>query len=71
MRYSLCVSAVVNILHANMTLLKVKKLSCRAGKESEKLSQEDCYQLLIQAQEILRKEYIQKQNKAREEIEKR
>jgi len=65
------VSAVVNILHANMTLLKVKKLSCRAGKESEKLSQEDCYQLLIQAQEILRKEYIQKQNKAREEIEKR
>jgi len=46
-------------------------LSFRAGEESEKLSQEDCYQLLIQAQEILRKEYIQKQNKAREEIEKR
>ena len=44
---------------------------CRAGEESEKLSQEDCFQLLIQAQEILRKEYIQKQNKAREEIEKR
>ncbi|CAH3103872.1 unnamed protein product [Porites lobata] len=43
----------------------------RAGEESEKLSQEDCFQLLIQAQEILRKEYIQKQNKAREEIEKR
>jgi len=43
----------------------------RAGEESEILSQEDCYQLLIQAQDILRKEYIQKQNKAREEIEKR
>lgn len=46
-------------------------MSCRADEESEKLSQEDCYQLLIQAQEMLRKEYIQKQNKAREEIEKR
>ncbi|XP_068750380.1 nucleoporin 88-like [Montipora capricornis] len=43
----------------------------RAGAAHEKLSQQDCYQLLIQAQEILRKEYIQKQNKAREEIEKR
>ncbi|KAJ7333814.1 Nuclear pore complex protein [Desmophyllum pertusum] len=42
----------------------------RAGEASEKLSQQDCYQLLIQAQEVLRKEYIQKQNKAREEIEK-
>lgn len=46
-------------------------LFCRAGEASEKLSQEDCYQLLNQAQEILRKEYIQKQNGAREEIEKR
>lgn len=54
-----------------MTWTWIALMSCRANEESEKLSQEDCYQLLIQAQEMLRKEYIQKQNKAREEIEKR
>lgn len=43
----------------------------RGGEESEKLSQQELYQLLIQAQEILRSQYIQKQNEAREEIEKR
>ncbi|XP_022785775.1 nuclear pore complex protein Nup88-like isoform X2 [Stylophora pistillata] len=43
----------------------------RGGEESEKLSQQELYQLLIQAQEILRSQYIQKQNEAREEIEKK
>lgn len=59
------------LLEGLLTTTAILCLFCRAGDASEKLSQDDCFQLLSQAQEILRREYIQKQNKAREEIEKR
>jgi len=43
----------------------------RANEASKKLPAQECFQLLAQAQEMLRKEYIQKQYRAREEINKR
>lgn len=49
----------------------IKFLSCRANEASKKLPPEECFQLLAQAQAVLRKEYIQKQYRAREEINKR
>ncbi|XP_029194340.1 nucleoporin 88-like isoform X3 [Acropora millepora] len=43
----------------------------RATEASKKLPAQECFRLLAQAQEMLRKEYIQKQYRAREEINKR
>lgn len=49
----------------------IKFLSHRAGEASEKLPAQECYQLLVHAQNMLQKEYIQKQYRAKEEIDKR
>lgn len=45
-------------------------LSWRARSTSD-LSQKDCLEILTEAQQILREEYLQKQNRAKVEIEKR
>nr|XP_058955276.1 nucleoporin 88-like [Pocillopora verrucosa] len=69
----------IRLLNVGLFKSQIEKILLRntstpllqGGEESEKISQQDLYQLLTQAQEILRKQYIQKQNEAREEIEKR
>ena len=49
----------------------IKFLSHRAGEASEKLPAQECYELLFHSQKLLQKEYIQKQYRAKEEIDKR